>query len=283
MRKFIIFVILLVGVVLIMAMPASAITWGEPDNNGHPQVVAILFLRPDGYYSCSGTLLSPTLVMTAGHCTEGGGQVNLGTWVRNDPNIDIAGELPNYPSVAAWLAAKWVAGQAIPHPNFNDFAQFPDTYDVGVVLLSASINVPTYGQLPSLGYFDFLDRARGRISDRQAVIVGYGLQGAIPAFAQDDFTRYRALSAVINTGDSANVGRQNFMYTNNPGQGSGSGGTCSGDSGGPAFWIDPATGAETNIVMGINSYGIAPLCNGNDYQFRTDIADTLDFVNTYLP
>jgi secreted trypsin-like serine protease len=104
----------------------------------------------------------------------------------------------------------------------------------------------------------------------------------IPAFAQDEFTRYQATSTIINTGQSANAGRQNFVYTNNPGKGVGPGGTCSGDSGGPAFWIDPATGEETNIVVGINSYGIAPLCNGNDYQFRADIADTLNFVQPYL-
>ncbi len=60
------------------------------------------------------------------------------------------------------------------------------------------------------------------------------------------------------------------------------GGTCSGDSGGPAFFIDPATGEESDIVMAVNSYGIAPLCNGNDYQFRTDIETAQDFVVPYL-
>ena len=64
--------------------------------------------------------------------------------------------------------------------------------------------------------------------------------------------------------------------------GNGVGGTCSGDSGGPAFWVDPATGRETNVVMAVNSYGIAPLCNGVDYQQRTDISVTLDFVTPYL-
>ena len=80
-------------------------------------------------------------------------------------------------------------------------------------------------------------------------------------------------STIINTGQSANAGPQNFVFTNNPGNGHGVGGTCSGDSGGPAFWIDPATGQHTNIVVAVNSYGIAPNCNGNDYQFRTRAQD----------
>jgi secreted trypsin-like serine protease len=87
---------------------------------------------------------------------------------------------------------------------------------------------------------------------------------------------------VINTGQSNVSGYQNLVFSNNPGKGTGPGGTCSGDSGGPAFWVNPATGAETNVVMAVNSYGIAPNCNGNDYQFRTDIADALDFVTPYL-
>ena len=262
--------------------PAFAITWGQPDGDAHSNVVAILFQRPDGLYSCTGTLLSPTVVLTAGHCTEGAGQTNIATWVRNDPDIDaaIAAELPGK-TVAEWLAAEWVAGTAIPHPLYDDYAQFPNTYDVGVIVLSQPIYVDEYGVLPTLGQFDFLRNARGPVSKRSALIVGYGLQGRIPAHAGDDWVRYQGVSSVIGVGTSANGGTQNFVFTNNPGQGAGPGGTCSGDSGGPAFWIDPKTG-ETNIVMAVNSYSITPKCNGNDYQIRTDIPEVLDFVNQYL-
>lgn len=278
---------LLLGALALTAFssPAPAITWGTPDAQAHPQVVSIIFRRPDGYYSCTGTLLTPYVVLTAGHCTEEAGVVNSGTWVRNDPDIDaaFAAERPLYGSTLAWLNAEWVSGQAVPHPEYDDYALFPTTYDIGVVLLSAPIYVPTYGQLPSLGQFDYLLTARGSLSQRQAVVVGYGLQGRIPAFAGDDWERYRAVSSVINLQNAKGVlGTQNFMFTNNPGKGGGPGGTCSGDSGGPAFWIDPASGTETSIVMAVNSYGIAPNCNGNDYQFRTDIPDALDFVTPYL-
>lgn len=277
--------LLVAGALAAFSSPATAITWGTPDLNAHPQVVAIIFQRPDGFYSCTGTLLTPYVVLTAGHCTEEAGVVNSGTWVRNDADIDaaFAAERPNYANTLAWLNDTWTSGQAVPHPEYDDYAQFPVTYDIGVVLLSEPIYVANYGQLPSLGQFEYLLTSRGPLSERQAVVVGYGLQGRIPAFAGDDWERYRAVSSVINLQNAKGVlGYQNFMFTNNPGKGGGPGGTCSGDSGGPAFWIDPATDRETNIVMAVNSYGIAPKCNGQDYQFRTDIADALDFVTPYL-
>jgi hypothetical protein len=278
---------LLGAAALAAASPASAITWGAPDNNDHPHVVALLFVQNGvGFFSCTGTLLTPYVVVTAGHCTEGGGSVNSLTYVRNTPDLDaaIAAELPGFPNVTAWLNATWVKGQAVPHPNFNDFAEFPDTYDIGVVLLEEGIFIPTgYGQMPMLNQFDFLETSRGSIHDRQARVVGYGLQGKIPAFADDDFVRYQAVSSVTGVNQSQGTsGSQNFKFSNNPGQGAGPGGTCSGDSGGPAFWIDPVTELETRTVMAVNSYGIAPLCNGNDYQFRTDIQTAQDFVNTYI-
>lgn len=263
------------------AMPASAITWGAPDGEDHPNVVALLFVQNGvGFFSCSGTLLTPYVVLTAGHCTEGGGQVNSRTYVRNSPDIDAAFALerPGYPSTTAWLNATWVRGQAVPHPQYNDYAEFPNTFDVGLILLEQPIYVAEYGTLPSLRQFDYLRTARGNIGLRQARVVGYGLQGRIPAFAGDDFVRYAATSSVTGLAVSSTIGEQNFKFTNNPGNGGGPGGTCSGDSGGPAFFIDPLTGAETSIVMAVNSYGIAPKCNGNDYQFRTDIEAAQQFI-----
>jgi hypothetical protein len=269
----------------VVATPATAVTWGAPDGDDHPNVVALLFVQNGiGFFSCSGTLLTPYVVLTAGHCTEGGGEVNSVTYVRNDADIDAAFALerPGYPSTTAWLNDTWVAGQAVPHPEFNDFAEFPNTFDIGLILLEQPIYVAEYGAMPSNGQFDYLRTARGNISNRRARVVGYGLQGQIPAFARNEFVRFAATSAVTGLAVSNVIGEQNFKFSNNPGKGSGSGGTCSGDSGGPAFFIDPVTRAETSIVMAVNSYGIAPQCNGNDYQFRTDIDAAQDFVLPHL-
>jgi Trypsin len=267
------------------ALPSQAITWGQPDGDAHPHVVALLFQQGTSLFSCTGTLLTPYVVLTAGHCTEEGGKANVATWVRNTSNIDLAfqTERPSYVSTLAWLDATWVRGTAVPHPKYDDYSQFPNNYDVGVVLLQQPISVPVYGALPTLGLFDFLKTSRGAVGERQAVVVGYGLQGRIPPFSSDEWRRYRGVSSIANLDAGYGAfGAQNFQFTNNPGKGTGPGGTCSGDSGGPAFWIDPVTRRETNLVIAVNSYSITPKCNGTDYQMRTDIADTLDFVTPHL-
>lgn len=275
---------LAVTAILAMAVPASAITWGQPDTTGkYPYVGTLLFQRTDGYYSCTGTLLSPTVMLTAGHCTESGGVVNLGTWVTFGRAVDtdaIANrDRTEYPTLADFLNDPdngWIKGDAHPHPDYADFAGFPNTRDVGVIVLRTAVTMPAYGQLPTLGQFDDLDTSKGAAADRRFVVVGYGLQGTIPAFAMDAWERWYGETTLTNTRGAYTRG-YNFQFTNSPGKGNGSGGTCFGDSGGPAFF------GSTRIVAAVTSYGITGQCAGTDYSYRADIAETLNFVRGFLP
>lgn len=264
---------------------AQAITWGQPDGDAHPHVVTLLFVQDGvGYYSCTGTLLDADTVLTAGHCTEGAeGVPNDETWVSNHPD-PIAGYVPGS-GIAAYLASSdhWVQGEAIAHPDYDNFSGFPDTYDIGVVELESGIDTGgVYGTLPEAGFLDGMAKGKGRVQDRQVVIVGYGQQGTIPAFEQNDYVRYVGTSSVMGVNNSMYQGGQTVQLSNSPGKGNGSGGTCFGDSGGPAFWVDPATGEETTIVVAVTSYGITGQCAGTDFSFRTDTAVAQDFVNAYL-
>jgi len=266
---------------LVVAVPAIAITNGQPDDGEHPFVGTILFRQTDGLFSCSGTLLSSTVMLTAGHCTEFEGETNSATWVWMEEEVDVEAlanrdrtkpidDFLNDPENG------WITATATPHEDYADFAGFPNTHDVGVVVLDEEVTLGTYSRLPTLGQFDYLERAKGAPADRRFEVVGYGVQRLVPKKdAQDDWRRYKG-DTTLSGSKSALTDGYNFKFTNAPGNGTGGSGTCFGDSGGPAFWD------ETNIVAAVTSFGITPHCTGVDFSYRADIAETLDFVTPYL-
>lgn len=266
---------------LVVAVPAVAITNGQPDDGEHPFVGTILFRQTDGLFSCSGTLLSSTVMLTAGHCTEFEGETNSETWVWMDEVVDVEAlaNRDRTKPIDDFLndpANGWIRATAVPHPEYADFAGFPNTHDVGVVLLSSEVSLDEYGELPTLGQFDFLDRAKGKPEDRRFEVVGYGIQRLVPKKDfQDDWRRFKGDTTLSGSKSSLTDG-YNFKFTNSPGKGTGGSGTCFGDSGGPALW------QETNIIAAVTSFGITPHCTGVDFSYRADIAETLDFVTPYL-
>jgi Trypsin len=290
---------------LLPAAPASAITNGVPDNGEHPYVGELLFYVPDevdprftdpgAWFSCSGSLLNSTIVVTAGHCTYAVGHNGVSTTTGggtgrggNDVWINFS-EVPDFsilpPSstfapdnnagrYAAWSAAlnaspQWHRATAFPHPQFDPAAFF--LHDAGVLRLSAPVAMSAHGTLPTLGLLDTLVKDKGQ----RFTPVGYGLEQSGPKIAIGGDTRRKATQMLVNLNGVFGAGKGIAAKFSNDKGVPHQGGTCFGDSGGPILR------QGTSVITAVNSFGISQTCTGTTGGYRLDQPDDLAFLATF--
>lgn len=260
MRKLLALSAALVGALAIGLMPAGAITNGTPDvNDEYPHVgIMVAFIDGAPQWRCSGTLISPTVYLTAGHCTDGADHVEL--WFRSGYPNQIAPIPDGYPFEGE------VSGDPYTHPDYDPNAFY--LYDLGVVVLDEPVLVDEYGELPSQGQLSALPKHASLTS------VGYGLQRSFPDAAswKDQAIRTRLIAKPRIMGiDNKQVG-DFAIYTSHSAS---RGGTCFGDSGGPNFIGD------TNVVGGVTSFGTTSTCKGHNGAYRVDQPDDLGWLATF--
>lgn len=262
-RKSIFVMAMVVAIMLAVVGGAAAITHGELDGEGHPFVGLMVAQDADGFplWRCSGTMISPTVYLTAGHCTEPPA-ARAQIWFDADVESGIPGN--GYPFTGD------VGGTTHTHPQYDPNAFF--LFDLGVVVLDEPMIFDEYGTLPELDQLDGMARRRGK-QDTTFTAVGYGLQRINPVFVEDERVRMVATPKLNAINAPGMTGDFSLLLSNNHS----TGGTCFGDSGGPNFIND------TNVVSGVTSFGLNGNCAGTGGVYRVDRADDLDWLATFLP
>ena len=147
MKKLLILAAACAAVLTSLVPSATAITGNYQKDFVHDYVgLLVFYTEPDANgdifsHRCSGTLISPTVVVTAGHCTEGVDDGRI-YWAQS--------AAPNYsPSAFGGLGGDPTTGypyadfgppdtstfSRADNYGFHDFGGFPNTHDVGVVVL----------------------------------------------------------------------------------------------------------------------------------------------------
>jgi secreted trypsin-like serine protease len=241
-------IVALLAATLAIAPAAAAITDGTVDGNAHPNVGGLV--SPTQYSDgtwiyCSGTLISPTVFLTAAHCGDNGSRV------------------------AVTFDTAYVAGDKLYYGTFHadpfyNQAQ-SDTHDIAVVVLDKAVKGITAALLPAANSLS------GLSSSQKFTAVGYGAYLVTNgpgghAYLYNDVR-------MVATGTLNPTNKTWLRISMNPA--TGNGGTCYGDSGGPNFL------GTTGIVAATTITGDA-VCRSTNVVFRLDTQSARTFLAGYV-
>ncbi len=278
MKRVWLLVLLAISMLMAAALPASAITGGELDGNNHPNVAMIVFYQPDGRFRCSATLVSPTVLVTAAHCTElvPGKVIVTFDPVAPSPTPRAADDVGDGMSQTGYTTqpAGWLIGTPHAHPLWDGELQINDLHDVGVVVLDEPYTAAAPAQLPPAGYLDALKDAKFGLNKQVFEVVGYGVFFDKPEGGPQKPTAVSDRTRRFTTAVGQSVSSQTLKLNENENDSKEGGGTCFGDSGGPAF--------HGGYIVADTSWGGSQFCKSVGGFYRLDIADARSFLDDYV-
>jgi hypothetical protein len=288
MRKRLALAVLALTAMMAASSPSANAITGNAVLSDRDSVVLLTFYDDEGAYlwRCSGTLIAPTIVLTAGHCTYEAAEARV--WADQGPYVETPVDEGGYPldpiedrppceGYVGWpCTGEDATGEPLTYPGFgfpgivpDEDASFPNTGDVGLVILDTPIYPDSgFASLAAAGALDVFATQRGR-QDTTFTVVGYGLQKTRPTGDVAERIRLEATTQLVNLRSALTAGF-NLQTSANPGRGRG--GTCFGDSGGPIFYDD------SNVIVAVTSFGLSPNCTGVDYAFRIDQQEVLAWI-----
>lgn len=245
---------------------AGAITGNYEKDFEHDFVGLLVVYDAEGEFAgrCSGSLISPTVFVTAGHCTTGTDSARI--YFEQDAGVDYDPAL-GYDPTTGYPEFGGVTGTPYNY-GFDDFAGYPETRDAGVVILDEPYTPPSgqFGILPAIGAVDAY--AQQKKQNARFTVSGYGLSDRDPVIVS---FRERLMAESYLVNNEAPVTEYNLKTTANPSNGKG--GTCNGDSGGPVFF------KGTNVIAAVTSFGMNGQCKGLDFSYRLDRQVVQDWIH----
>ena len=251
MRRVLLVLLLTLASLLVapaLTAPASAIIGGTLDGNRHPAVGGLVNATQyaDGtWLYCSGTLISPTVLLTAAHCAEDGEQVQ----VTFDSDYQDGDRLHS---------GTFFADPAYPGPS-------ADSHDIAVVVFDKPVKGITPALLPTAGSLSSLSGSQAFTS------VGYGAYEVTNSpgghqYLYDD--RRMVATGTLNATNPTWLRISMNASTGN-------GGTCYGDSGGPNFL------GQTSVIAAITITGDA-VCRATNVTYRLDTDSARAFLAEFI-
>jgi secreted trypsin-like serine protease len=226
-----------------------AIIGGTPtDTAADPGIVA-LFAQVPGQQQgalCTAEVISPTVLLTAAHCTDEA-EVGQGAVWRAYLGNDLT-QQKDHPEL-------WVDVKEVHHDSAFSTTNLQGGHDIGVAILAQPLP-------DSIKPLPFNRKALATADSGKAVrIVGYGLSDG-----------FQQTGAGIKRTANTTIGQVSDTLIQ---VGDGTHNICNGDSGGPALLnVD---GTET--IVGVTSFGFI-FCLGSGNDTRVDLYT--DFIDQFL-
>jgi hypothetical protein len=255
---------------------ATAITGNsKPDTTPYVGVV-VLFAdaartQPISY--CSGFLISPTVMITAGHSLLSAQSVSV-CFDQGPISYGIQdGQIVYYGAETIYN------GNPVAYPGYYPTLagnQEFQTSDIGLIILDQPVSgVTEFPTLPTAGFTDTLPKKT------ELTVIGYGLQDQVTPKNNGPANSWIGTvsrnSATVQLLNSNFQGSDYYLkLTADTAQGKGA--IVFGDSGGPVIY--QVEGQD--VVVAVNAFVSSVNCNGVSYHTRLDTAQVLAWVTSYL-